>query len=78
MAYTDALTGIANRARFHTRLNEALIQLELNQPTMDVTVLYFDLDDFKLVNDTYGHYTGDQLLREIAARVPSQPIDLFA
>ncbi|WP_162463395.1 bifunctional diguanylate cyclase/phosphodiesterase [Paenibacillus psychroresistens] len=80
MAYTDALTNIPNRVRFHSRLDEVLQQLRDEEALQSATVLYFDLDDFKLVNDTYGHYMGDLLLKEIAKRIQQVelPIDLFA
>ena len=56
----DSLTGLSNRARFLDELRRALPRGERHgQP---VTVLYLDLDDFKVVNDTHGHATGDQLL----------------
>jgi diguanylate cyclase (GGDEF)-like protein len=61
-AYHDALTGLANRALFMNRLTESLA-------TQDVTVFLIDLDDFKPVNDSFGHATGDQLLMEVASRL---------
>jgi diguanylate cyclase (GGDEF)-like protein len=61
-AYHDALTGLANRALFMNRLAESLA-------TRPVTVFLIDLDDFKPVNDSYGHATGDRLLIEVAARL---------
>jgi diguanylate cyclase len=61
-AYHDALTGLANRALFMNRLTDSLT-------TDPVTVFLIDLDDFKPVNDSYGHATGDQLLIEVASRL---------
>jgi diguanylate cyclase (GGDEF)-like protein len=61
-AYHDALTGLANRALFMNRLTASLA-------TRAVTVFLIDLDDFKPVNDSFGHATGDQLLIEVAARL---------
>jgi len=61
-AYHDALTGLANRALFMNRLTESLA-------TRPTTVFLIDLDDFKPVNDSYGHATGDQLLIEVAGRL---------
>jgi diguanylate cyclase (GGDEF)-like protein len=61
-AYHDALTGLANRALFMNRLTESLA-------TRPVTVFLIDLDDFKPVNDSFGHATGDQLLVEVASRL---------
>jgi diguanylate cyclase (GGDEF)-like protein len=61
-AYHDALTGLANRALFMNRLTESLT-------AGAVTVFLIDLDDFKPVNDSFGHATGDQLLVEVAERL---------
>jgi diguanylate cyclase (GGDEF)-like protein/PAS domain S-box-containing protein len=59
----DALTGLANRREFEYRLDLALIALP-RQPSRH-SVMYLDLDQFKLVNDTSGHAAGDELLRHI-------------
>ncbi|MEO5709184.1 MAG: GGDEF domain-containing protein [Nocardioidaceae bacterium] len=63
-ALHDPLTGLANRVLFADRLDRALLQ-----PEPDVSVLYCDLDNFKLVNDELGHEAGDLLLRGVAARL---------
>ncbi|WP_122665843.1 EAL domain-containing protein [Pseudomonas viridiflava] len=59
----DALTGLANRREFEYRLEQALNDLA-RQPSQH-SVMYLDLDQFKLVNDTSGHAAGDELLRHI-------------
>lgn len=64
MAYRarhDALTGLMNRYEFENRLTEAL-----RDPARRHAVLYLDLDQFKLVNDSCGHLAGDHMLRKIA------------
>ncbi len=66
-AMHDPLTGLANRTRFLDRLGHALAQRRL--PGLTVAVLYVDVDDFKLVNDRFGHAVGDLLLVETAARL---------
>ena len=67
LAHHDALTGLPNRVLFSDRLHQAIraAQRERNK----LAVLYFDLDKFKPVNDTYGHAVGDRLLQQVAARV---------
>ena len=75
-ATLDSLTGLANRAFFNAALAVALAE----EPARHTTVLFVDLDDFKDVNDVFGHGAGDQLLREIAARLrrATRPGDLCA
>lgn len=66
-ALHDPLTGLSNRARFIDRLEHALT---VRRPRgVEVAVLYVDLDDFKMVNDRFGHTTGDRLLVEVADRL---------
>lgn len=60
----DALTGLINRREFESRLNEALVAARSDGETAHV-LLYLDLDQFKLVNDTCGHQAGDRLLKQI-------------
>jgi len=67
LAHHDALTGLANRQLFGDRLAKALANAERNQRLLGV--LYVDVDRFKAVNDSLGHTSGDQLLREIAQRL---------
>ena len=74
-ALHDPLTGLANRVLFADRLEHALARRrEL------VAVLYLDLDDFKIVNDTLGHEAGDQVLARTAERLRSavRPQDTVA
>jgi diguanylate cyclase (GGDEF)-like protein/PAS domain S-box-containing protein len=60
----DALTGLINRREFENRLNEALLTARSDASATHV-LLYLDLDQFKLVNDTCGHPAGDRLLKQI-------------
>jgi len=61
----DALTGLINRTEFERRLNLALkSSADLNR---NHAVMYLDLDQFKVVNDTCGHAAGDQLMRQVSA-----------
>lgn len=65
----DALTGLANRREFEYRLEQALHNLT-RQPGRHA-LMFLDLDQFKLVNDTCGHAAGDELLRHICALLQS-------
>ncbi len=69
MALHDALTGLPNRALLNDRLSMALADARRSGGKM--AVCFIDLDDFKPVNDTHGHETGDQLLKEVAHRLTS-------
>ena len=75
----DALTGLPNRALFMTRLETALVKAKANAD-YKVSVLFIDLDRFKIVNDSLGHQIGDELLVGIAARLHDclRPSDLVA
>lgn len=78
-ALHDALTGLPNRQLFLEHLRHALDRLGRN-PSTSAAVLFLDLDRFKLVNDTYGHQAGDDLLREVARRLQEtlRPADQVA
>jgi diguanylate cyclase (GGDEF)-like protein/PAS domain S-box-containing protein len=67
LATHDALTGLPNRHLFQDRLDLALARAR--RSNQEVAVMLLDLDHFKQVNDTYGHQTGDRLLKEIAERL---------
>ena len=67
MAYHDALTGLSNRAQFEVKLSERLQAAA--KAGSGFALLCLDLDRFKELNDTYGHAVGDELLREVAARL---------
>ena len=67
IATHDELTKLPNRRLFQQRLEHALVRAHRHNSLLGV--LYLDLDDFKYVNDTYGHDMGDMLLRSLAGRV---------
>ena len=62
----DALTGVLNRVGFRQHIDDLL-----GSGQTDMGLIYVDLDEFKHVNDTYGHETGDELLRKAAHRLES-------
>ena len=66
LAHHDPLTGLANRLDLHERLPLRLARAHLGSA---LAVLFCDVDDFKHVNDEYGHDVGDDVLREIARRM---------
>ncbi|HKP74649.1 MAG TPA: EAL domain-containing protein, partial [Longimicrobiaceae bacterium] len=66
-AYHDALTGLPNRVHFHDRVQQALARAD-RAGTCPV-VLFLDVDGFKWINDSFGHEVGDELLRQVAARL---------
>ncbi|MCI0734067.1 MAG: EAL domain-containing protein, partial [Methylococcaceae bacterium] len=67
VATHDELTGLPNRSYFWERLNLALTRAKRN--AYPVILFYIDVDHFKMINDTMGHDSGDQLLLEIARRI---------
>ncbi len=66
LASHDPLTGLYDRVVFHARLEEAIAR---RKPDEIVAVFFHDLDDFKMINDTLGHPTGDAILIEMAKRL---------
>jgi diguanylate cyclase (GGDEF)-like protein/PAS domain S-box-containing protein len=67
----DALTGLLNRREFEHRLHAALAETRTN-PAIEHVLLYVDLDQFKVVNDTCGHPAGDRLLKQVTGVLQSK------
>ena len=67
MAFTDPLTGVYNRRYMSAHLDRKLMEIATDQKP--VSVILFDVDHFKAVNDTHGHGVGDQVLKQLADRV---------
>jgi diguanylate cyclase (GGDEF)-like protein len=76
LAFNDVLTNLPNRALFHEHLEQELRQME-HRRIAGIALFCIDLDDFKSINDTLGHPTGDELLRDIAQRLTSEMGGLF-
>jgi diguanylate cyclase (GGDEF)-like protein/putative nucleotidyltransferase with HDIG domain len=73
---TDALTGLPNRRSMFVHLSRELARAE--RLKSEVAIIVMDIDDFKSINDTYGHHVGDQSLREVANALQAglRPYDL--
>jgi len=67
VATHDVLTGLINRVYFQSLFSEELAHAQMSGSAL--AVAYLDLDDFKLINDTYGHDIGDVFLREVGDRL---------
>lgn len=67
LAHHDNLTGLANRLHFDSTMSKALPNADESETL--VGLIYIDLDDFKPINDTYGHETGDQVLKIASQRI---------
>jgi len=67
----DQLTGLINRREFESRVNEALALARV-EPSLSHVLMYLDLDQFKVVNDTCGHEAGDRLLKQITSVVQTR------
>ena len=68
-AKRDDLTGLFNRSEFRYRVEQAL--LDAKERDLEYALLYLDLDQFKVVNDSCGHHVGDQVLKQISTLLQS-------
>ncbi len=69
LAFVDELTGLPNRRQFNTKLEQELARSARHQSKL--AVMYFDLDQFKAINDCYGHEAGDMAIKTFGARIRS-------
>lgn len=70
LAHFDSLTKATNRRLFEDRLKQALLRAK--RAKEPISLLYFDLDKFKLINDQYGHSTGDEFLKAFVSVVKNE------
>ena len=67
LALTDPLTGLGNHRHFHERLQRELLRAE--EERIPLTLCFVDIDDFKKINDRFGHPSGDRVLSQVAGRL---------
>lgn len=78
LAITDELTGIYNRRKFNEISFREFIRAKRNKTPLSIIIM--DLDHFKTINDTYGHATGDDVLKTVAKSISAslRSLDIFA
>ncbi|MGV3465915.1 MAG: EAL domain-containing protein, partial [Heyndrickxia sp.] len=78
MAYHDSLTGLPNRRSFNEQLEKTMNDAKANNRKF--AVVYLDMDNFKMINDTFGHDVGDKVLKQFSKRVKKgiRDIDMVA
>ena len=69
LAYHDKITELGNREAFFSQLDQIITDIPRNREKQVTAILFCDLDNFKLVNDTLGHNIGDKVLKEVANRL---------
>ncbi len=68
-SFSDPLTGLLNRSTMLDRLQDMLIKAQTDSSAHDFAIAMIDIDDFKMINDHFGHLTGDQVIRAAASMI---------
>ena len=69
LAFYDALTSLPNRRLFENHLHDSISRAKRHKEK--VAIIFMDMDNFKVINDTYGHKVGDKFLQEVTSRIKS-------
>lgn len=69
LAYFDSATGLSNRLHFTKQVNDFVEKMSKKKKNNKLSIFFIDLDRFKIINDTVGHYAGDIILKEVANRI---------
>lgn len=69
IALHDSLTGLPNLALFNDRIDQAFLSVKRQQKTIHKTLLYIDVNNFKQINDKFGHGVGDKVLKTVARKL---------
>jgi len=69
LAFYDALTSLPNRRLFENNLHDSISRAKRHKEK--VAIIFMDMDNFKVINDTYGHKVGDKFLQEVTSRIKS-------
>ncbi|WP_096155188.1 bifunctional diguanylate cyclase/phosphodiesterase [Bacillus sp. FJAT-45066] len=69
LAYFDAETSLPNRQNFNEKLAEYIKEIKIRKKKTKVAIMFIDLDRFKIINDSEGHFVGDELLKIVVERI---------
>ena len=78
LAGTDTLTGASNRREFIKQFN--ILKYKLNRYKSNISIIMLDIDNFKEINDNYGHLTGDKILKTVTEKITEiiRPVDVLS
>ena len=72
LAYFDAETSLPNRQNFNEKLTECLTEIKNRKKKTKLAIMFIDLDRFKIINDSEGHFVGDELLKIVVERIHAE------